>query len=67
MAKNEAQNQLINERNTLDDLDELGEIMTQMLDRQQDVEVRSNIHFTHIAINGYRHTSTTTWVACKSI
>lgn len=38
-AKNDAQHHLNIQRDTLDDLDELGEIMTGMLDRQQVVEV----------------------------
>lgn len=40
LAKSAAQEQLDASRGTLDDLDELGDIMSDMLQKQQDVEVR---------------------------
>lgn len=40
LAKTAAQGQLDASRSTLDDLDELGDIMSDMLQKQQDVEVR---------------------------
>ena len=39
-AQHAAQEQLDSHRTTLDDLDELGDILTEMLERQQAVEVR---------------------------
>jgi hypothetical protein len=44
-AKEAGQKQLARLQNTLDDLDELGDIMTEMLQRQQSVEVCSAIYF----------------------
>ena len=41
LAKAEAQARLEVHTNILNDLDELGDIMTEMLERQQTVEVRS--------------------------
>lgn len=41
-AKQTAQQHLETHKQTLDDLDELGEIMTEMLERQQDVEMESS-------------------------
>jgi autophagy-related protein 17 len=45
-AKEVAQQQLDAQRGTLDDLDELGEIMTEMLQRQESVEVHLSLHLS---------------------
>ncbi|OCH95414.1 hypothetical protein OBBRIDRAFT_720633 [Obba rivulosa] len=43
-SKKTAQQHLDTHRQTLDDLDELGEIMTEIMERQQDVETESGKH-----------------------
>ncbi|EMD34082.1 hypothetical protein CERSUDRAFT_107843 [Gelatoporia subvermispora B] len=59
-VKKAAQQQLETHRQTLDDLDELGEIMTEMLERQQDVEAESSkqlalMHQHLMTIEGLQH------------
>ncbi|PCH42280.1 hypothetical protein WOLCODRAFT_152309 [Wolfiporia cocos MD-104 SS10] len=47
LAARQATQQLLDsQRQTLDDLDELGDIMSEMLERQQDVELESTEHLT---------------------